>query len=153
MAEPTLRVEVVDQLGQVADPDYKFTIEGKPLAVNACFKPHLIPRGGKGPKGYRASIGRTKAYERARATLNVPCPRTQHLLIVRIDAYWDRRSRQWSTETVDVPVADADAVLKPLLDSMQFRGVFEDDIQILRLLAAKHYDKTNPRTEVRIWEL
>ncbi len=61
----------------------------------------------------------------------------KNLVRVEIDVYRPRR------------IGDLDNCIKVLLDAL--RGIaFEDDDQVVEILATRHDDKENPRAEVRI---
>lgn len=47
---------------------------------------------------------------------------------------------------------DADNAAKALLDGMN-KVVFRDDRQVVELVVRKHFDKSNPRTEVSVSEV
>jgi len=63
---------------------------------------------------------------------------------VTVDSYWNRAHRE---KLPGVPMGDADACVKAVLDGLE--GVaYEDDAQVSEVLARKFYDKDSPRVEV-----
>lgn len=45
---------------------------------------------------------------------------------------------------------DIDNRVKPLLDALQYAGVFEDDALVSRIVLDRYLDRDNPRAEVEI---
>lgn len=87
-----------------------------------------------------------------------------HLAVV---SYWPRKHRQGPA--AGLPLGDADAVLKAVQDALEeapdtskmsprrraeveaeHAGVFADDAQVVKVAAAKGYDKKRPRVEVLV---
>ena len=65
-----------------------------------------------------------------------------------VRAYWGRKSKRAGCEGVGV--GDVDAPLSSILDAIQRAGILDDDVRFVSLTATKHYDKDNPRTEIKL---
>lgn len=70
------------------------------------------------------------------------------VVAVEVFTFWPRRRR--SGPASGQPLGDVDATAKAVLDVLEAAGVLGDDGQVWRLILEAHYDKDNPRIEVRI---
>lgn len=65
---------------------------------------------------------------------------------VMIDSYWPKVRRL----AIPVPLGDVDSVVKSTLDALQSAEVYEDDAQVVELIARKHLDRSRPKPWLRV---
>lgn len=105
------------------------TLKGNPISVNSMYRGRrfLTPEG--------KALKLDYAYQIKQQWKDKPFSAT---VSVNIDVYFPKKNRR-----------DLDNVLKAVLDSLT-GFLWDDDSQIEQIIAARYYDKENPRVEVEV---
>lgn len=118
-------------------PTANITLLGTPLSTNHVYKStarngyvsvYLSPAGKERKKQYQNEVFLQWKH----------APRTDDEVVLHVDYYFGNRRR-----------VDWDNFFKIVGDSLN-SIVFIDDSQIIEAKVRKHYDKTNPRVEIKI---
>jgi Holliday junction resolvase RusA-like endonuclease len=131
----------------------RLTLEGAPARKN---DKHRVWAERNPDPDKRRTMGRalTPAYEAFRDSVRALWLTERHRsgakpiergeVAVTITAYWPTLRHL----DVDVPWGDIDAPAEVVLDALQYAGVYDDDVRVVRLVCDKYLDRDRPRLEM-----
>lgn len=121
----------------------RFTIHGQPPSKSNCYK--IIARQTSDGRPY-GSLAKTKSLRSYEKNFYIQVPASARDLLysgfVKAEVHCYYKSMR----------NDLDNALKSIFDCLQVAQVIKNDNKIVEILATKHVDKENPRTEIALFE-